>query len=153
MSHTNNDFFSISAPGRWNHTLCNHCFRTLLSTHLFSCTHTNSPGGNLFLGMVFRLNTTIGFSLVPSAIHTRITVKCYFSDHDIRMVTVFSLMVFTVELPGMSKNIGVSSMLLWPSSKSNCLRCHITNWLKVVTLLLTLAGSFWAMCVLWRIPD
>jgi len=150
MTDTNNNFFFISAPGCWNHTLCNHCFRTLLSTHPFSCTQTNRPGENLSLGMVFCLNTTIGFSLVPSAMHARITVKCYFSDPDVLLVTVFSPMVFTVELPGMSKNIGVSFMLLRPSSKSNCLRCRITSWWKDITLLSTLAGSFWAMCVLWR---
>ena len=79
MSHTSIDFWFVIPPGLWAQTFCSHNKTPSVSIHPIWWTCTTTPEGNTSFGLVFRLKITMGFSLVPSTMHARTTVKCVFS--------------------------------------------------------------------------
>ena len=150
-SQTSNDLLPSNAPGLENHTSFNHFDIIPSSTQPLGCTYTRTPSGNFSLGMVFRLKTTAGLSLVTSAKQAKMTVKWVFSWPEVLIETVLSPIMCTVELPGRSKNMGVSSIFpILEMLKSNCFLSRITNCWNDNILFSTSAGSFWAIWVLWR---
>ena len=60
--------------------------------------------------MVLRFNMTSGFSLEPSPTHAKTTVRRFFSFPVVRIFTVFSLIVLTVQFDGMKKIVVGSSL-------------------------------------------
>lgn len=79
MSHTSRLFLLIRAPGRVDHTFSSHTLHRSSFIHPFSFTCTNTPAGSFSLGIVFLLNTTIGFNFVPSAMHNLTQLSCMIS--------------------------------------------------------------------------
>ena len=73
-------------------------FMMFSSIHPFSCTATTTP----CLCMVLRLKMTSGFSLEPSPAHVKTTVRRFFSFPVVLIFTVFSPVLLTVRVEGMS---------------------------------------------------
>ena len=74
-SQTRRLFFLNRPPGRDRHTFSTHSFIPVSSIHPFGWQCTRTPGRKFSFGKVFRLKITMGFSLVPSAMHASTTVN------------------------------------------------------------------------------
>ena len=98
-------------PGRHFQTSSIHSFMPFSSIQPFSWTCTKIWGGMLRLGIVFLLKMIIGFNFVPSARQAKTTVKWFFSFPVVFIMMVLSPDGWTVLAVGMSKIVGVSSML------------------------------------------
>lgn len=93
----------------------------------------------------FLFNTTIGFSLVSSAKQDNLTVKCCFLWP---LVFTFTACVSTVDVPDMSKNIGVLFILSIAFMGIHSFFSHQSQINKLSTLVSTSwAASEQCVCV------
>ena len=135
VSQTRRLFFLNKPPGHDRHTFSTHSFIPVSSIHPFGWQCTRTPGGKFSFGKVFSLKITMGFSLVPSAMHASTTVNPRFLMSS--CVDQHSFRTFLIHGSGR-----------W-HVKPHRRFVHVPDVNKFVIFLLLLITKLWKLVIFW----